>query len=75
MENEQEALHIEKKLFLKTIMDGLAASEIPPSVAAIIMKTMFNKFIKMNTIEIKELLIEIAKDVAEMEVKRNEQVN
>ena len=75
MENEQEALHIEKKLFLKTIMDGLAASEIPPSVAAIIMKAMFNKFIKMNTIEIKELLIEIAKDVAEMEVKRNEQVN
>ena len=75
MENDQEALHIEKKVFLKTIMDGLAASEIPPSVGAVIMTAMFNKFIKMSTIEIKELLIEIAKDVAEMEAKRNEQVN
>ena len=75
MENEQEALHTEKKLFLKTIMDGLSANELPPEVGAVIMTAMFNKFIKMSTIEIKELLIEIAKDVAEMEARRNEQVN
>lgn len=76
MENEEtEALHIEKKIFLKTIMDGLAASEVPPVAGAVIMTAMFSKFIKMSGIEIKQLLVEIAKDVEEMEAKRNEQIN
>ena len=76
MENEEtEVLHIEKKIFLKTIMDGLAASEVPPVVGATIMTAMFSKFIKMSGIEIKQLLVEIAKDVEEMEAKRNDQIN
>ena len=75
MENEQEALHIEKKVFLKTILDGLAVADVPPLVAALILKGVYFKFIKMPESEIKALLLEIEKDSKEMEAKRNEQVN
>ena len=75
MENEQEALHIEKKVFLKTILDGLAAAEVPPLVAALILKGVYFKFIAMPEAEIRTLLLEIEKDSKEMEAKRNEQIN
>ena len=75
MENEQETLHIEKKVFLKTILDGFAAADIPPFLAAMILKGVYLKFIKMPDCEIMSLLLEIEKDSKEAEAKRNEQVN
>ena len=75
MENEQETLHIEKKVFLKTILDGFAASDIPPFLAATILKGVYFKFIAIPECEIMTLLLEIEKDSKEAEAKRNEQVN
>lgn len=75
MENEQEALHIEKKVFLKTILDGFSAAEVPPFVAAVILKGVYFKFIAIPESEIRTLLLEIEKDSKEAEAKRNEQVN